>query len=58
MKKKYLIPAMIQHDVRAEAFCIVVSNGPADSSKVLSNERFIMEDMENEAAAAGEEDLW
>ena len=41
-----------------ETLCLSMTDSPANSNKpVLGNERFIMEDMENEAAAA-EEDLW
>lgn len=59
MKKIYLKPTMEMHSMDVETICLNMSDKPADKTKqVLGNERFIMEDMENEAAAAGEEDLW
>jgi len=59
MKKIYLKPMMEMHSMDVETICLNMSDKPADKTKqVLGNERFIMEDMENEAAAAGEEDLW
>ncbi len=42
-----------------ETLCLSITEKTVNRNKDgLSNERFIMEDMENEAAAAGEEDLW
>ena len=59
MKKIYLKPTMEMHSMDVETICLNMSDKPAQKDKpVLGNERFIMEDMENEAAAAGEEDLW
>jgi len=60
MKKTYLRPEMKFHCVAVvETLCLSITNKAASpNSSVLSNERFIIEDMENEAAAAGEEDLW
>lgn len=59
MKKIYLKPMMEMHSMDVETICLNMSDKPADKTKqVLGNERFIIEDMENEAAAAGEEDLW
>lgn len=59
MKKIYLKPTMEIHSMDVETICLNMSDKPAQKDKlVLGNERFIMEDMENEAAAAGEEDLW
>ena len=59
MKKIYLKPMMEMHSMDVETICLNMSDKPAQKDKpVLGNERFIMEDMENEAAAAGEEDLW
>lgn len=50
---------MEMHSMDVETICLNMSDKPAQKDKpVLGNERFIMEDMENEAAAAGEEDLW
>ncbi|GEM_PF-6111937 len=60
MKKTYLQPQMGIYAIEAESLiCLSMSSNPADKNKpALGNERFIIEDMENEAAAAGEEDLW
>jgi len=55
-----LQPQMGIYAIEAESLiCLSMSSNPADKNKpALGNERFIIEDMENEAAAAGEEDLW
>lgn len=58
MKKIYLKPMMEMHSMDVETICLNMSDTPANKNKqVLSNERFIIEDIENEAAA-GEENLW
>lgn len=58
MKKIYLKPMMEMHSMDVETICLNMSDKPADKTKqVLGNERFIIEDIENEAAA-GEENLW
>lgn len=49
---------MEMHSMDVETICLNMSDTPANKNKqVLSNERFIIEDIENEAAA-GEENLW
>ena len=43
----------------ASLICLSIGEGKADKNKpVLGNERFIIEDLENEAAATDDEDLW
>lgn len=60
MKKIYLKPTMGVHVIEpASLICLSIGEGKADKNKpVLGNERFIIEDLENEAAATDDEDLW